>query len=272
MGDTFHVTRAGAVALAFMTAALPVAAQEADETELIAPEEGLMGVSPDRHGEVAGGGEGTPDGTLDRSPVENQEADNLDARLEAQELLDEAARVADALRHDSDLMLLLGRARAVFIVPEYAKGALLVGGSSGEGVMLMNETEGWGQPVFYDVGSFEVGPAVGAASGAIAMLLMTEDAVSGFLEESNFSLDANAGLTLVEYSAEAQGSWGNEDVVLWTDMTGLFAGVTLGLSDIAYDGETTNAYYGGEFTPAALLGGQPVEAGGTERLRDALPG
>lgn len=141
----------------------------------------------------------------------------------------------------------LQRAQGVFIVPDYAAASLFVGGAGGEGVLVVRRDQGWSDPMFYDIGSVSFGLQVGAEAGAMVMLLMTDEAVNSFLDENITSLTAEAGLTLVNWSAYAQGEAGElQDVILWTDTEGLSGDISLGFSNISFDEEESAAYYGTE--------------------------
>lgn len=149
----------------------------------------------------------------------------------------------------------LADARGVFIVPDYATAALLVGGSGGEGVMMENRNGAWGSPGFYDVGNVDIGAQIGAAGGSIVMLLMTEEAVESFREMNDFSLTAQAGLTIVNWSPDASSVGGENDVVVWSDNSGLLAEASVGFGGISWDEEEAEEYYQQEVTPEQVLSG-----------------
>ncbi len=56
------------------------------------------------------------------------------------------------------------------------------------------------------------------------MLLMTDRALNSFKGNNTFSLNADAGLTIINYSARGQASVGKGDVIFWADTEGAFAG------------------------------------------------
>lgn len=199
--------------------------------------------------------------------------EGLDAEQaqEARALVEDATSVVDRMQSDPDLANMLRQARGVFIVPAYGKAAAVVGARGGEGVLLARGDQGWSGPLFYDIGAISVGAQAGAAGGDIAMLLMSERALESFREENNFSLNADAGLTIVDYSARAQASVGKGDVVLWSDMEGAFAGVALSVTDISWDEEENAAYYQQQTTPQDVLTGK-VESQYADALRRKLQG
>jgi lipid-binding SYLF domain-containing protein len=140
---------------------------------------------------------------------------------------------------------LLQKAKGIFIVPTYGRAAIGLGGSGGAGVLLVKREGGvWGTPAFYNIGSINVGAQVGVEVGAIAMVLNNDKAVKGFMQKNDFSLNADAGLTVVNWNKMAQGSVGTGDVVVWSDTKGLFANVvSIGVRDIRFNENQTKAYY-----------------------------
>ncbi len=207
------------------------------------------------------------------SDVSHDVKERNDAAADAQEQVDEAVKVVNQMKRDPKMVRLLDQARGVLIVPDFGKVALVVGGEGGEGVALL-KTEGagrkWSAPAFFNVGGISVGAEAGGEAGAIAMLLMSDKAASVFMSQNNtFSLDANAGLTIVNWSAKAQASAGKGDVIVWADTEGVFAGAAIGVSDIDRDEDENAAYYGKAIAPHEIFSGQ-VSAGPAATLRDAL--
>ncbi len=200
----------------------------------------------------------------------NANAMNSGEASDARETVNNAAQVVKQMQQDPNLTKALKQAKGIFIVPSYGKGAFLVGGAGGEGVLVTNNNGKWSNPVFYNIGAISVGAEAGASGGSIAMLLMTNDAVQSFQQQNNFSLNANADLSVIDWSANAQGNWGKGDVIMWSDTEGLFAGVGLSASDIVYDGEATQAFYGQQTTPQKVLNSAANKNAAT--LTNAFPG
>ncbi|MFC0132231.1 lipid-binding SYLF domain-containing protein [Massilia eurypsychrophila] len=153
---------------------------------------------------------------------------------------------------------LLQQAKGVFLVPRYGRAALGVGASGGTGVLLVKRADGqWSDPVFYNIGGISAGAQVGAEAGAIALVLNNEKAVNRFMQKNQFSLNAGAGLTLVNWSKIAQGSLGDGDVVVWSGTRGLYGSlVSVGVSDIRHSENLTGAYYRQTATVADVLAGK----------------
>lgn len=184
--------------------------------------------------------------------------------------VNEARAVVEKMKSDPEVKKLLQQAKGVFIVPTYGRGAWGIGVRAGEGVMLAQSDGKWSNPVFYNLGGFSIGLQGGAEAGSIAMLLMNEKAVNQFMTDNNFSLNASAGLTLVNYTGKAQAAVGKGDVIVWADTKGAYAGATVGATDIHRDESDTQAFYKRTATAREILGGA-VTSSQAEALKQALP-
>lgn len=182
----------------------------------------------------------------------------------------ESAKVLQDMRKNDDLRALLDEAQGVFVIPDYGTAALVIGAAGGEGVLLSKQDGEWARPSFYDVGSLSAGLQAGVAAGSVAMLLMSEAALDTFRQDSALSLTADAGLSIVDWSAQARGELGEpKDIVVWTDTEGLFAGLALGINNITWDDEDSAQYYGQITSPQAILAGE-VQNPNRDLLEQAL--
>lgn len=174
----------------------------------------------------------------------------------AMRLLNDGANEVDIMRRDAALVKLLDRAKGVFLVPRYGQGAVVIGARGGAGVLEVRQSGGgWSNPVFYDIGGVSIGAQLGGAGGEIAMLLMTDKALNAFKGTVSFTVSSSTGYTIVDYNAPPR-SWANSDIVMWSNMTGAFAGVSMGATDITYAAGRNRQYYGRPVTSQQILSGE----------------
>ena len=167
---------------------------------------------------------------------------------------------------------LLKDAKGVFIVPDYAKGALGVGARGGEGVMLAHRDGAWSNPVFFNFGGISAGAEAGFEAGQIAMVLTSDRGVRAFESRNNFSLNADAGFTIIDWSARAQGSLGKGgDVVVWSDSEGVLAGADFSITDIRWDEDENQQFYGRASTTHDIVTAQRVDNQFVKKLIQELP-
>lgn len=153
---------------------------------------------------------------------------------------------------------LLQKCKGVFIVPAYGRAALGIGANVGSGVLVLRRDDGsWRGPAFYDLGGITLGLQAGAEGGPLAMVLNNDKAVSEFMKKDNFSLSADAGLTIVNWSRGVNAAAGAGDIVAWSSAKGLFGdAIAVGLRDIRFNQGVTNVYYKRALQPQDIAEGK----------------
>jgi lipid-binding SYLF domain-containing protein len=154
-----------------------------------------------------------------------------------------ATAVVQKMEADPQIQPLLQSSRGIFVIPRYGRGAFLLGAQGGEGVLLVKNGNNWSDPAFYNVGGLSIGLQAGAEAGAMAFILNNDRAVQQFVSQNNFSVNANAGLTVVNYSKAAQAELSRADLIAWSDSKGLFGGAAIGLQDVRFDKDDTSGFY-----------------------------
>lgn len=173
------------------------------------------------------------------------QANPREERKDAQDTVRDAAKVVQKLKSNPDTRQTLSQAKAVLIVPHYGRAALGIGGAGGEGVLVVNNKGNWSAPAFYNVGALNLGLEAGVEAGEIAFMIMSDKALNQFTQANNFSLNADAGLTVVNWAKRAQASVGKgADVVAWSDTEGLYGDLAVSVTDISRDDDANQAYYG----------------------------
>ncbi len=183
----------------------------------------------------------------------------------------EATKVVKRMERDQELKKVLQQAQGVFIVPDYGRAALTVGVRGGEGVVLMKQAGKWSDPAFYNFGGLSAGIQAGAEAGSIVMILNNEKAVKSFKQDNNWSLNAGAGLTVVNWSGKVQGNVGKGDVIVWSDTEGLLGSVALSVTDINFDEDETAAFYGKQVALQDIFSGKVKAPRQVAALKQALP-
>lgn len=183
----------------------------------------------------------------------------------------EAVAVVGRMEAVPRMKQLLQQAKGVFIIPTYVRAALGIGATGGAGVLLIKQADGsWSPPAFYNLGGISVGAQAGAEGGPVALVLNNDKAVNKFMQRTEFSLNASAGLTIINWAKMVQGSAGDGDVVVWTGTEGLFGNVAaVGINGIRYSQGANNAYYGQTVAAQDIVAGKYSNPQ-AEPLRDAL--
>ncbi len=185
----------------------------------------------------------------------------------ANETVAEAAQVMEQMRKQDDAGV-LNQAKAIFILPDYGRASLGIGGAGGQGVLVVNNDGQWSGPAFYNLGSVNIGLEGGVEAGSIAFLMMTDKATRGFEDGHNFSLNADAGLTIVDWSKRGQLSAGKgADVIAWADTEGLYGNIAVNVTDIFWDDEANRAYYQQKVAASDIFSGSVKDPSASSPLK-----
>lgn len=194
------------------------------------------------------------------------------AETSANKHVKDAVSTVKRMESDSTMQRVMQDAKGVYIVPTYGRAALGVGAQGGAGVLLVKQGSEWGDPAFYNIGGINIGAQAGAEGGAVAFVLKNDKAIKRFTNKNNFSLSADAGITVVNWTKVAQGSTGEGDVVAWSGTKGLFGNVaTIGVNDIRFNERMTSAYYGKSTSAMEVIDGK-VKNPASDELKQALAG
>ncbi len=197
------------------------------------------------------------DQTASATASEGSNSEVLNNAEEAvHEAVHKAAEVVQKIKSDAQDSELLAQAKALFIVPDYVRAALVVGGAGGQGVLITRHDDEWSAPAFYNVGTVNIGAAAGAEVGSVAFMIMSGDLMQRFGQGHNFALSSDAGYTIVDESERTRTLPGEGvDVVVWSDTEGLYADFAASVSNIVWDEDANRAYYGRQVAASEIIRG-----------------
>ncbi len=193
-------------------------------------------------------------------------------KVTTEKIVDSAALVVKTFGADPDLTWFrdnVKNAKALLIVPQSLKGAFLVGGSGGSGVLIAQDsnTGEWGNPAFYTLGSISVGLQIGAESSEVILMIMSDRGMEKLLA-SSFKLGADVTLAVgpVGGGTAAQ----TADVLSYARSKGAFAGVSLDGAIVKTRDKRNKEYYGAEVSPTDILVRKTVSNPHADGLRKAV--
>lgn len=177
-----------------------------------------------------------------------------------QELVDQSRMTLEAFATDptmtGSLHDLAPEVKALFILPEFWRWGFIVGGAGGNGLLIVRDdkTGQWSQPVFYNVGSMNLGAQVGADMSEIVIVVRTQKALEDFFGPG-FKLGAGGGLAMGPTGKGSVHGIGT-DMVAYARKKGVFAGIALGGAMITVSGDLNRSYYGRPVEPRAIVEGE----------------
>lgn len=171
--------------------------------------------------------------------------------------------------------VLLRDAKAIAIIPGVIKGALVVGGRHGTGVLsVRNADNSWSDPVFLSITGGSVGWQVGATSTDLILVFKEVKDVDKLLQ-GKFTLGADAAVAAGPVGRKASAATDvtfQTGILSYSRSRGLFAGVSLEGAALLIDEDANHAYYGkSDLAAKDILAGQGIKkAPATVNLQKAL--
>jgi lipid-binding SYLF domain-containing protein len=194
-------------------------------------------------------------------------------RTSADKHVSEAANVARQLLNEPRMDVLLKSAKGVFIVPAYSRAGFGLGAGGGVGLLVNKLTSiSWSAPVFYNIGGMSLGLQAGVERGPTVLVLNNEKSFSKFTQKNSFSIGADAGLTIVSWSKNAQELTGSGDIVIWREPKGIYGNLaSISVNDIRFNENLTDAYYYQNVYLSEIMAGRVTNVQ-ADPLKQALAG
>jgi lipid-binding SYLF domain-containing protein len=138
-------------------------------------------------------------------------------------------------------------ARGLLIIPQFIKGAFFIGGSMGNGVLLVQDekTNEWSYPAFFTLGGASFGFQFGGQASEVVLLVMTQKGVDSMMS-TTFKLGADASVAVGPIGAGVEGSTApnlSADLLSFSRAKGLFAGISLEGAVVAARDARNTSYY-----------------------------
>ncbi len=161
----------------------------------------------------------------------------------ASEVMREVMRIDDkAIPRD-----ILKNAWAVVVFPGVLKGAFIIGGQGGKGVVVRKLPGGtWSAPAFLNLTGGSIGPQIGGQKIDYILVVRNESGLKGLLEDK-FEMGGEASVAAGPVGRAAAASTNatlDAGILTYSRTQGLFAGVSLKGAVISQDKDINMAVYG----------------------------
>jgi lipid-binding SYLF domain-containing protein len=190
---------------------------------------------------------------------------------EAGTVLKEILNIPDDIPRD-----LLDKAECVIILPSVKKGAFVVGGSYGRGVMVCRggaHYQGrWGAPALYALEGVSIGFQLGGQATDFVLLVMNTKGAESLLY-SKVKLGADASAAAGPKGRTAEGATDivmNAEILSYSRNKGLFAGVSLEGSTLRSDGGANENLYRRKLSAKEIIREGKVGVPACARQLDSL--
>jgi SH3 domain-containing YSC84-like protein 1 len=163
------------------------------------------------------------------------------------------------------------KATCVAVIPGFKKGAFLVGGQYGQGVVTCRTGHGWSAPAFIQLTGASFGFQIGGQSTDLVLIGTTHDAFQRLLHDK-LKLGGDVAVAAGPVGRNSQASTtdlANAAFLTYSRSKGLFAGIDLTGDVVNQNGDDTRAYYGGKDISyeTILSGGVPPRPSSAHFLR-----
>jgi lipid-binding SYLF domain-containing protein len=167
----------------------------------------------------------------------------------------------------------IDHASAVLIIPNLLKGAFIVGGEGGRGVLLARRADRtWSAPVFMTLGAASVGLQIGGQSSKVLFTVNNDKALEALLSDK-VKLGVDLGVAVAHIGAGLEASTttaAHDDIFQFAVSQGLFGGGALEGAYIDPYTDWNEAYYGRTLGPKAIVDDSGLLSLEANPLRAAL--
>jgi lipid-binding SYLF domain-containing protein len=174
--------------------------------------------------------------------------------------LNEASAVLSELREAPDKGIpedLWNKAECVVVFPSVKKGAFLVGGEFGSGVMSCRHDHAWSAPVFMHLAKGSFGAQLGAEETDLVLLVMNRRGADKMLEDKT-TLGADASIAagpVGRAGSAATDAQLNAEILSYSRSRGLFAGIDLSGGVVRPDNDADARAYGASLSARDIVAG-----------------
>jgi SH3 domain-containing YSC84-like protein 1 len=151
---------------------------------------------------------------------------------------------------------ILSKANAVAVFPGVVKGAFLIGGTAGDGVVTVRRADGsWSPPAVIRMAGGSIGFQIGAEVTDVVLLMMTQKGVQGLLS-SEFTIGADISAAAGPSGARGEVSTDlkfSTDLLTYSRTQGLFVGLSFSGASVRSRDDWNQSLYGRGYTIQEIL-------------------
>ena len=191
--------------------------------------------------------------------------------------LEDAATVISEIMDTPDKGIpqdLLDKAQCIIVVPGLKKGAFILGGKYGKGVVSCRKSggTGWTAPASIRIEGGSVGLQIGGSESDVVMLVMNERGMQKLME-SKFTLGGEGEVAAgpVGRNATAQtDALMRAEILSWSRSRGIFAGISLQGATLRQDLDDNKELYGKAYETKEILNGNVAVPAAASKLISLL--
>src|ERR1700728_3555952 len=171
--------------------------------------------------------------------------------ITATQVLEELGATTDQKAPD----WVMQRAYGVAVVPEVIKGAFFFGGRYGNGVLTVRDAASsrFSNPIFIRLGGGSFGAQIGASSTDVVLVFVTPRSVENFAH-GQFTLGGDVSVAAGPVGRQSEAAAGKSaEIYSYSRSRGLFAGVALDGTVVAFDRSGNRAFYNDDDVSTSMI-------------------
>jgi lipid-binding SYLF domain-containing protein len=164
------------------------------------------------------------------------------------------------------------KASCVIVIPSLKKGAFIVGGEYGKGLMSCREKGAWSAPIFMEMEKGSWGLQIGGETVDLVMLVMNSGGVDKLLK-NKVSLGGDASVAGGPVGRTAHASTDGQlkaEILSYSRSQGLFAGIDVSGGVLKADSDDNADLYGKNIAPHDVIMGTVKPTPEVQPFMDAL--
>ena len=182
------------------------------------------------------------------------DVEKLDARInDSRTVIQEIMATPDKAIPDS----ITKKAVCIGVIPGVKKGAFIVGGEYGQGVVTCHTANGWSGPVFIRLSGGSFGLQLGGQATDLVLVAVNDKGFQALLHDK-FKIGGDASAAAGPVGRDTQASTDialKAELLTWSRAKGLFAGIDLTGASISQNTDDTTKLYGAEHSFDQILHG-----------------
>ena len=182
------------------------------------------------------------------------DVEKLDARIDdSRTVVQEIMATPDKAIPDS----ITKKAVCIAVIPGVKKGAFIVGGEYGQGVVTCHTAHGWSGPVFIRLSGGSFGLQLGGQATDLVLVAVNDKGFQALLHDK-FKIGGDASAAAGPVGRDTQASTDialKAELLTWSRAKGLFAGIDLTGASMSQNTDDTTKLYGAEHSFDQILHG-----------------
>ncbi|HEY5367643.1 MAG TPA: lipid-binding SYLF domain-containing protein [Hanamia sp.] len=151
---------------------------------------------------------------------------------------------------------LLKVTQGIIVVPKLINAGFVFAGKRGKGIAVLKQEDGsWSNPVFVTITGGSVGFQVGVQAVDLVLIFKNGETLQN-IGKGSFTLGGDISATAGPVGRSSSASTDSKfeaEVYSYSSSKGLFAGISLGGSEIAVDSKSNEAFYGNDDDAKAIF-------------------